>query len=271
MFGSDDLTAIIGERINPTGRAKLAEELREGMLDRALSDAAAQAAAGADYIDVNVGAAGVDEVSLLPRLVREVAAETGLPVCVDSADPAALAAALEVYGVPEAIVNSVTADAESMDAVLPLVGERGCYVIAMTKDRDGIPATAAGRMALAERIVERASSFGIPARKVLVDCLTLPAATDSDATPVTLSAIADIRRELGCPVVLGASNISFGMPERPVINAAFLALAVQAGLAAAIVNPLEEGLVLSIRAADFLLGKDKMGRAYLSHYRAHKA
>ncbi len=270
MFGPDDLTVIIGERINPTGRARLAEELREGKMDMALSDAAAQAEAGADYIDVNAGAAGVDEVGLLPRLVRAVAAETGLPVCVDSADPAALAAALKAYDSEQAIVNSVTADDESMDAVLPLVGECGCYVIAMTKDRGGIPASAEERLNKAECIVERASSFDIPAERVLVDCLTMPAAADSDATPVTLRAISDISLQLGCPVVLGASNISFGMPERPIINSAFLALAMQAGLSAAIVNPLEEGLVLAIRAADLLLGKDKMGRAYLKYYRANK-
>ena len=270
MFGTDDLTAIIGERINPTGRASLAAELREGVLDKALSDAAAQAEAGADYIDVNVGAPGVDEVALLPRLVLAVADETGLPVCVDSADPAALAAALEAYDVPEAIVNSVTADDESMDAVLPLVGERGCYVIAMTKDRGGIPASAEERMAKAELIVERASSFDIPAERVLVDCLTMPAAADPDSAPVTLRSISDITLQLGCPVVLGASNISFGMPERPVLNSVFLAMAVKAGLSAAIVNPLEESLVLSIRAADFLLGKDRMGRAYLKYYRGTK-
>jgi len=270
MIQVDKRTVIIGERINPTGRARLAEELREGRLGQALGDAVAQAEAGADYIDVNVGAAGVDEVALLPRLVKAVADETGLPVCADSADSAALAAALEVYGVPEAMVNSVTADDESTDAVLPLVGDIGCYVIAMTKDRDGIPATAEERLARAERILERASSFGIPPERVLVDCLTMPAATDADAATVTLRSIALIRERLGCPVILGASNISFGMPERPVINAAFLCLAIEAGLAAAIVNPLEPGLMLSIRAADFLLGKDKMGRAYLEHYRSHK-
>jgi len=270
MFGPGELTVIIGERINPTGRAKLAEELKEGKLDKALSDATAQAEAGADYIDVNVGAAGVDEAGLLPRLVQAVAEETGLPVCVDSADPAALAAALEVYNSSQAIVNSVTADDESMNAVLPLVGECGCYVIAMTKDRGGIPASAEERLAKAELIVERASSFDIPAERVLVDCLTMPAAADSDSAPVTLHAISDITLQLGCPVVLGASNISFGMPERPVLNSAFLAMAIQAGLSAAIVNPLEEGLVLSMRAVDFLLGKDKMGRAYLKYYRGTK-
>jgi 5-methyltetrahydrofolate--homocysteine methyltransferase len=271
MFGPDDLTVIIGERINPTGRTGLGEQLREGRLDKAISDAVAQAEAGADYIDVNVGAPGVDEVALLPRLVQAVAEETGLPVCVDSADPAALAAALDAYGVPEAIVNSVTADDESMDAVLPLVGEKGCYVIAMTKDMGGIPNTAEDRLAKAERILERASSFGIPPERVLVDCLTIPAATESDAATVTLHSLSLIREKLGCPVVLGASNISFGMPERPVINAAFLCLAIEAGLGAAIVNPLEQGLVLSIRASDFLLGKDRMGRAYLKYFRAHRA
>ncbi len=271
MFGPEDLTVIIGERINPTGRAKLAEELRGGKIELALADARAQAEAGADYIDVNVGAAGVDEIAMLPRLVQAVASEAGLPICVDSADPAALAAALSVYDTPQAIINSVTADDESMDAVLPLVGEKGCYVIAMTKDREGIPSTVEKRLEKAERILERASRFDIPAQRVLVDCLTLPAATDSNATTITLRAISEIRDRLGCPVVLGASNISFGMPERPVINSVFLGMAVLSGLAAAIVNPLEEGLVLSIRAADFLAAKDKMGRAYLKHYRAHKA
>jgi 5-methyltetrahydrofolate--homocysteine methyltransferase len=270
MFGPEDLTVIIGERINPTGRARLAEELREGKMKKALSDAAAQAEAGADYIDVNVGAAGVDEIKMLPPLVKAVADATGLPVCVDSADPGALAAALKEYPNPEAIINSVTADEESMDAVLPLVGECGAYVIAMTKDRGGIPADVAGRVAKAERVLERASSFGIPPERVLVDCLALPAATDSEATRVTLDCITEIASKLKCPVVLGASNISFGMPERPAINSIFLGMAVQAGLKAAIINPLEAGLMLSIRAADFLLGRDRMGRAYLKYYRAHK-
>ncbi|MBC7231025.1 MAG: dihydropteroate synthase [Actinobacteria bacterium] len=270
MFGPQDLTVIIGERINPTGRPKLAEELREGKFDLALDDAAAQAEAGADYIDVNTGAPGVDEAALLPRLVEAVAERTGLPVCVDSADPSALAAALEAYAVPEALVNSVTADDESMNAVLPLVAEAGCYVIAMTKDREGIPPTPEGRLEKAGKIVERAASLGIPAERVLVDCLTIPAATDGEAAAVTLASISLIRAELGCPVVLGASNISFGMPERPAINAAFLCLAIKAGLNAAIVNPLEPGLVLALRAADFLLGKDRMGRAYLKYYRAHR-
>lgn len=264
------LTMIIGERINPTGRSRLAEELREGRLDLALADAAAQAEAGADYIDVNVGAPGVDEAELLPRLVTAVAERTGLPVCIDSADPAALAAALEVYAVPEAMVNSITADDESMDAVLPLVAKAGCSVIAMTKDHEGIPATPQERLSKARKMVERAASHGIPAERVFVDCLTIPAATDANAAGVTLESVSLIRGELGCRMVLGASNISFGMPERPAINAAFLCLAIGAGLDAAIVNPLEPGLVMAIRAADFLLGKDRMGRAYLKHYRSRK-
>lgn len=270
MFEPDAKTVVIGERINPTGRARLADEMRAGKLDKALEDAASQAAAGADYIDVNVGAPGVDEVEMLPRVVKEVAEATGLPVCVDSADPAALAAALKVYGVPETLVNSTTADDESMDAVLPLVGEIGCYVIALTKDRSGIPVTAEERLTMAGRILERASSYGIPPERVLVDCLTIPASTEAGAAAVTLRSIALVREKLGCPIALGASNISFGMPERPVINGAFLSLAINAGLSAAIVNPLEPGLVLTIRAADFLLGKDRMGRAYLKHYRSHK-
>lgn len=270
MFGPEDLTAIIGERINPTGRRRLAEELKEGGFDLALSDARAQAEAGADYIDVNVGAPGVDEVDMLPRLVVAVVEETGLPACIDSADPAALAAALNAYGSPEALVNSITADEESMASVLPLVAEQGCYVIAMTKDRAGIPPTADGRLSLAERMLERALELGIPRERVLFDCLTIPAATETEAASVTLSSIEMIAGELGCPVALGASNISFGMPERPSINASFLSMAIRAGLRAAIVNPLEPGLVLSLRAADFLLGRDRMGRAYLKYYRGRK-
>lgn len=270
MFGPQDPTVIIGERINPTGRSKLAEEFKEGRYDLALSDAVDQAEAGADYIDVNVGAAGVDEEVLLPKLVEEVARATGKPVCVDSADPKALAAALEQYPEPGAIVNSVTGDEEGMSVVLPLVAEAECYVIAMTKDRSGIPATPEDRLALASRVVERALELGIPREKVLVDCLTMPAAAEPEAAGVTLSSIEKIVEELGCPVVLGASNISFGMPERPTINSSFLSMAVRAGLRAAIVNPLEPGLVLSIRAADFLLGKDRMGRAYLGYYRSRR-
>lgn len=270
MFETGGKTVVIGERINPTGRARLAEELRAGKLDMALEDAGAQAEAGADYIDVNVGAPGVDEVKLLPRAVREVAERTGLPVCVDSADPAALAAALAVYAVPEALVNSTTADDESMEAVLPLVEKTGCRVIALTKDKGGIPATAEERLARAERILRRAGGYGITPDRILIDCLTIPASTDPEAARVTLRSIELIREKLGCPVALGASNISFGMPERTIINGAFLALAINAGLSAAIVNPLEPGLVLTIRAADFLLGKDRMGRAYLKHYRSHR-
>lgn len=271
MFSPDDLTAILGERINPTGRDRLAEELRQGQLDLALSDARAQAEAGADYICVNVGAPGVDETKLLPRLVMEVAESTGLAVCVDSADSAALVAALEAYRSPQAIINSITADDQSMDAVLPLVQEHGCYVIAMTKDSESIPTNPEGRKAKAERLLERAEAYGVPRERVLVDCLTFPAAAaDTEAALVTLQSIADISQSLECPVVLGASNISFGMPSRPVINHVFLAMAIQAGLNAAIVNPLQPDLVLTVRAADFMLGKDKMGRAYLKYYRAHR-
>ena len=157
-----------------------------------------------------------------------------------------------------------------MDSILPLVAEAGCFVIGMTKSRKGIPATPEERNSLAECILERATGFGIARDQVLIDCLTIPAATAAGSGTTTLDSIERIKANLGCPVVLGASNISFGMPERGVINAAFLAMAVRAGLAAAIINPLEPGLVFSIRAADFLLGKDRMGRGYLKYYRAGK-
>ncbi len=264
-------TLIVGERINPTGRRRLAEELREGRLDTVLSDARAQAEAGAEVIDVNVGAPGVDEVRLLPEAARAVREATGLPVCVDSSDVEALRAALAVLPGEDTLVNSVTGDEEAMQSLLPAVAESGAFLVGLAKDRSGIPRTVEERLAVAGRILEAADRYGIGRERVLLDFLTMPVATGKEAAEVTLTCIERAGRDWGVGTILGASNISFGMPDRRVINAAFLALAIGRGLSAALVNPLEEGIVQAILAADMLTGRDPMGRRFIRDFRRRKA
>lgn len=260
-------TLLIGERINPTGRKALAERLAAGDLGPVAIEARQQAAAGCDFIDVNVGAPGVDESGLLLRAAPLAAAESGLPVCIDSSDPAALSAALGGAS-PGWMVNSVTGDKEHIDQVLPAAVEAGAYVIGMAKDLAGIPETAVGRMAVAEKIAVACDGFGLDRAMLLIDFLTLPVATGADSTAVTLECLRRAHDELGCRTVLGASNVSFGMPVRGAINAAFLSMAVAAGLDAAIVDPLNETIVSSILAADVLAGKDRMSRRLLKWHRA---
>lgn len=262
-------TLIIGERINPTGRPRLAAELMAENLEYVVQEARAQAAAGADIIDVNVGAAGIDEVALLPRAAAAVHEATGLTVCLDSSDIGALKAALQA--VPEgSLVNSVTGDEDMMNEVLPVAAERNAVVVGITKDLNGIPFAFDERMAMAGRIVERAASYGIDPNRLLIDFLTMPVASDPDSADVTLRCIKAGMAQWGIGTVLGASNISYGMPARGVINSSFMSICVQAGLSAAIVNPLEPGLVPTILAADMLCGLDKRGRRFLADYRARR-
>lgn len=263
-------TLIIGERINPTGRPRLAEQLEAGNLEMALADARAQAEAGADVIDVNVGVPGVDEAPLLTRAALEVAEATGLPACIDSSEAAALARALETLP-GGTFVNSVTGDADALQALLPAVASRAAVLIGMAKDMSGIPETAQGRIDVARRIVDAASTHGIPPDHVLIDFLALPVATDPGSAALTLECIRRAGPELGVGTVLGASNISFGMPTRNILNAAFLSMAVEAGLNAAILNPLEEGVAQAVLAADVLAGRDPHGRRFLKDYRARRA
>ncbi len=270
MIELGDHTLIIGERINPTGRPALAAELKTKGVDMVIADAQAQARAGAEIIDVNVGAAGVDEIEMLPRAALAVRQATGLPISLDSSDAAALRAALKQLPGEDTLVNSVTADEDMMDQLLPDVAESGAFIIGITKDREGIPTSVEKRLELAHRIVQRAAEFGIAAERILIDFLTIPVATDSQSANVTLACIERSRPELGVGTVLGASNISFGMPTRNVINASFLSMAIKAGLSAAIVNPLEEGVVQAILAADMLMGHDAMGRRFLQDYRQRR-
>jgi len=260
-------TVLIGERINPTGRKVLAEELAGGGLGTVEAEARAQAQAGCDFIDVNVGAPGVNETMLLPEAARITASESGLPVCIDSSDPAALRAALSAAS-PGWMVNSVTGDKEHIAQVIPVAVEAGVYVIGMAKDSNGIPSTADGRMEIAARIASLCEQEGLPRLMLLMDFLTLPVATGADSAGVTLECVGRALAELGCRTVLGASNVSFGMPRRDTFNAAFLSMAIAAGLDAAIIDPLNEVIVSAILAADTLAGKDRMSRRMLRWHRS---
>lgn len=261
-------TLIIGERINPTGRRKLTEELEKGNLEFVIEEARTQAEAGADVIDVNVGTPAVDEVVLLKEAVAAVHRATGLPVSADSANPPALLATIGT--VPDIIVNSVTGDPDFMEEILPAVAESGAVLIGITKDLNGIPATVGDRMAMASRIIDKAISSGIPKERIMIDFLTVPVSAEPRSAEITLECIGRAGPELGIGTVLGASNISFGMPARSVMTASFLSMAIYGGLSAAIVNPLEPGVVQSILAADVMVGRDRMGRRFLSDFRKRR-
>jgi len=264
VIGDGRPTVLIGERINPTGRKKLAAALAAGDMDVVSREALAQVEAGADILDVNVGSSGVDEAGLLAQVVQAVSEAVDVPLSLDSDNPGALEAALKVYqGKP--IVNSVTGQEHSLAEVLPLVKEYGAAVIALTMDDDGIPPDPARRAAIARRIVEKAEGMGIPREDVIVDCLVLTVATESDAALVTLEAIRRVKAELGVNQTLGASNISYGLPEREALNQSFLAMAITAGVTCPTVNAAR--VRQAVVATDLLLGRDQYARRYIRAYR----
>lgn len=265
-FGKGLPTAVIGERINPTGKKKLAEDLSKGKFDVLVQEALSQKEAGADILDVNVAVSDVDETTILSKAVLKVLEVSGLPVCIDSSNPEALKKALEVYPY-KALVNSVTGQEKSLKAVLPLVKKFGASVVGLTMDDSGIPKTADKRFAVAKRIIEVAESYGIPKEDIVIDCLCLAQATETNSAVVTLKTLTRVSRELGVTTVLGVSNISFGMPDRKIINLSFLSQAISQGLNVAIVDPTIEGMVETILASDFLVGRDSYGRRYLKYYR----
>lgn len=258
-------TVIIGERINPTGRKAFSAELQAGDLSRIARDAVTQAGAGAVVLDVNVGAAGVDEVALLPRAVELVQQTVDLPVSIDSANPHALRAALAVAK-GRALVNSVNGEKAKLEAVLPVVAEYGAAVIALCMDDSGIPATAEQRLGVAEAILDAAARHGIGPEDILLDPLVMSVGADHTSGAVTLQTTRLIRERLGCNMTAGASNASHGMPERDLLNTVWLALLIQAGVNAPICNPLKNGL--AVRAVDLMLGYDEWGMAYIQAYRA---
>jgi 5-methyltetrahydrofolate--homocysteine methyltransferase len=267
-IGPDLPAVLIGERINPTGKKTLAAALTACDLAPVKELAQTQVACGAAVLDVNVGAAGVDEVSLLPRAVAAVAETVDVPICVDTADPAALKAALAVCpGKP--LVNSVTGERARMEAVLPLVAERGAAVIGLVMDDSGIPSTPASRLEAARRILARATELGIPREDVIFDPLVLTVGADAQAARVALETIRLLRQELDANVTCGASNVSFGMPDRPLLNQIFLAMALACGVNCPISDP--SHFCDAILASDVLLGKDDYGMRYIHACRARAA
>jgi len=265
-FGEGLPTVIIGERINPTGNKRLTEDFSKGKLDVLVQEALSQKEAGADILDVNVAASGVDETTMLPKAVLKVLEVSGLPVCIDSSNPEALKKALEVYPY-KALINSVTGQEKSLKAILPLVKKFGASVVGLTMDDSGIPKTVDKRFDVAKRIIAVAQSYGIPKEDIVIDCLCLAQAAETNSGVVTLEALRRVSRELRVATALGVSNISFGMPDRKIINLSFLSQAISQGVNAAIVDPTIEGVVETILASDFLTGRDSYGRKYLKYYR----
>jgi 5-methyltetrahydrofolate--homocysteine methyltransferase len=257
--------SIIGEKINPTGRKQLAEALAKRDYDYVCNLAIKQVAAGADLLDINVGAPGIDELAILPEVARLVSRMVDTPLCLDSANREALVAALEVLpGKP--LINSVNGEQASLERVLPVVKEYGAAVIGLTMDENGIPETAEQRLAVAGKILEQAARVGIPLEDIIIDPLVLTVGANSKAASVTLKTIELVRKEFGVNINLGASNVSFGMPERHTINQSFLTLAIGYGASCAITDPMK--LTLTIRATDLLLGRDNRGRRFLGSWRA---
>jgi 5-methyltetrahydrofolate--homocysteine methyltransferase len=258
---------IIGEKINPTGRKKLAAALKEGNLEYVKELALKQVEAGADILDVNVGVPGIDEVDLLPKVAKLVSETVDIPLCLDSADRDALAAALkDLPGRP--LVNSVNGEEASLEAVLPVVKEFGVPVIGLVMHDDGIPNDADTRVSVAGKIIERAAKLGIPSEDIVIDPLVLTVGADSNAGAVTLETVKRVCKEFGVNINLGASNVSFGLPDRHTINQAFLALAIGEGATCAITDPMK--LASIILASDLLLGRDDFGSRYIGYWRAHK-
>jgi 5-methyltetrahydrofolate--homocysteine methyltransferase len=264
IIGDDQPTVLIGERINPAGKKKLAESLRAGDLDIVRREALAQTQAGADIIDVNVGTFGVDEVALLPRAVQAVMETVDIPLCLDSANHDALEAALKVYkGKP--LINSVTGEEHSLERVLPLVKKYGAAVVGLVQDENGIPKDAEGRVKAARKIVERAEAAGIPRDDVVIDCLAFAVGAEPTSGAAVLEAIRRIKAELGVNMTLGASNISFGLPDRELLNNAFVVMTATAGITCLIVDAAKVRPI--VLAADLVLGKDKRARRYIEAYR----
>jgi 5-methyltetrahydrofolate--homocysteine methyltransferase len=261
-------TVLIGERINPSGKKKLAEALKNGDLELVRKEAIAQVEAGADILDVNVACPGVDEISALPKAVETIMASVDVPLCIDINHPGALKEDLKVYkGKP--IVNSVTGEENSLNEILPLVKEYGAAVIGLTIDDEGIPKDSDRRVAVAHKIIERAGSYGIPPEDVIIDCLALTLGADSNAGTVTLEAIRKVTEELGVNQTLGASNISFGLPDRNLVNHTFLALAISSGVTCPTVDVAKvRPAVLSI---DLIMSRDRFAQRYIREFRQRRS
>jgi 5-methyltetrahydrofolate--homocysteine methyltransferase len=263
-IGDNQPTVLIGERINPTGKKKLAEALKAGDLEIVCKEALAQTQAGADIIDVNVGAFGIDEIALLPKAVQAVMETVDTPLCLDSSNHDALEAALKVYkGKP--LVNSVTGEEHSLKRILPLIKDYGAAVIGLVQDEDGIPKDAEGRVRVAHKIVEKVEAAGISREDLVIDCLAFAVGAEPASGAAVVEAVRRIRAELGVNMTMGASNVSFGLPDRELLNNAFVVIVAAAGATCLIVDVAKVRSI--ILAADLVLGRDKRARRYIEAYR----
>jgi 5-methyltetrahydrofolate--homocysteine methyltransferase len=268
-IGAGQPFCVIGERINPTGRKLLAEQLRAGDLSTVAVDAIAQVQAGADMLDINAGIPMVDEPELLKAMLRAAQDAVDAPICIDSSVIEALEAGLSVYE-GRALVNSVTAEDERLAEILPLVAKHGAAVIGLANDETGIPTTPQERLRHARKIVSVAGDYGIAPEDVVIDPLAMTVGADTEAVTTTLATISLIRDELGVNMCLGASNVSFGLPRRHELNAGFLPMAMAAGLTSAIMST--AGVcVQAVRASDLLLGHDAWGSSWIAAHRARVA
>jgi 5-methyltetrahydrofolate--homocysteine methyltransferase len=271
IIGSDQPFCIIGERINPTGRKKFQEELRAGDLSAVEIDVKAQVAGGATMLDVNMGAPLVDEAETLARAVKLIQSLTDLPLCIDSSVVEALEAGLAAYD-GKALVNSITAEDERMEQILPLVKKYGAAVVALPNDEDEIPDDPHKRLELVGKIVEVATKeYGIAIEDLVIDPLAMPIGADSTLVWKTLETIRLIRDTYGLNMTLGASNVSFGMPDRHTINAVFIPMAMTVGLTSAIMDSRTESIVRAVKGADLMLGNDEWGASWISAHRAREA
>jgi 5-methyltetrahydrofolate--homocysteine methyltransferase len=268
IISYDRPTIIIGERINPTGKKKLAEALKNGDLSIVKREAIEQVAAGATILDCNVNSPGVDDVKLLPEAIKLIQATVDVPICIDSPNSDALEAGLKVYkGKP--LVNSVSGEKAKLERVLPLIKEYGCAVIGLAQDDNGIPKTADRRVAVAYKIVEAATKIGIPKENIVIDVMTYAIGAEPKAAVDVLAALRQIRAELGLNMTMGASNISFGMPDRPVLNDTWMAMVIEAGATALITDAAK--VMSTVLSADLILGRDRFARRYLEGYRKRSA
>jgi len=267
IINSDGPVVIIGETINPTRRKKLVTTLQEGNFEYVLELAESQINAGAEVLDVNVGFPGVDDVKLLPETVRALQEKFDMPLCLDSPNPRAIEAALKVAS-GKCLINSVNGEEASLQALLPIAKEYGAAIIGLCMDDDGITHDPLKRLSIAGKIIERAIKTGIEAEDVVIDPLAMAVSADPQACVVTLETIRLVHLKLGHNITLGASNISFGLPDRESLNAANIAIAIYNGLTCPIANP--EKVTSIVRAADLVLGRDDFAVRFVEYFQSRQ-
>jgi 5-methyltetrahydrofolate--homocysteine methyltransferase len=269
-IGHDQPFVIIGERINPTGRKKFQELLRAGDLSTIAIDVESQIKGGADMLDVNMGVPLTDEPALLSKAIKMIQGISDIPICIDSSVIEALQAGLEAYE-GKALVNSMTGEDDRMELILPLIKKHNAAIIALPNDEIGIPATAAERIVITEKIIRAVEKHGISLDNLVIDPLAMTVGADPEAVKITLETIHLIREKFGLNMTLGASNISFGLPNRHALNAAFLPAAMSHGLTCAVMDARTPAINEAVRAADLLLGMDQWGGNWITRFRAQEA